>query len=319
MHRRQREQGLELHHDQPADHQVGSPLANLHVLVSNWQHNLPFERDAAQRQREHGRCFRVDHARRLARSLVFSASSRFTSRSSLMTKDQIIAEIRRTAAENGGVAFGQGRFEKETMLSAGSWRGKYWRTWSEAVEEAGFAANLPAVPHPKDALVSSLLRLTRENKRFPTQADLRMAKRTDASFPWEGAFAKLGAFAGRVKLVRAYATEHAEYQDILALLPAAEAATVDGSGTPTGGDGSVYMLKLGKHYKIGKSFSVPRRHQEIAIELPEKPDVVHVITTDDPTGIEAYWHKRLDEKHTNGEWFALTREDVQAFKRRRFM
>ena len=67
------------------------------------------------------------------------------------------------------------------------------------------------------------------------------------------------------------------------------------------------MLRLGKHYKIGKSFSVPRRHKEIAIELPEKPDVIHVITTDDPTGIEAYWHKRFDEKHTNGEWFALTR------------
>jgi hypothetical protein len=67
------------------------------------------------------------------------------------------------------------------------------------------------------------------------------------------------------------------------------------------------------------SFSVPRRHQEIAIELPQKPDVVHVITADDPTGIEAYWHKRFDEKHTNREWFALTREEVEAFKRRRFM
>ena len=80
-------------------------------------------------------------------------------------------------------------------------------------------------------------------------------------------------------------------------------------------DGSVYLLKLGKHYKIGKTFSVPRRHREIALELPEKPEVVHLIATDDPTGIELYWHNRFASKRTNGECFALTRKDVRAFKR----
>jgi hypothetical protein len=84
-------------------------------------------------------------------------------------------------------------------------------------------------------------------------------------------------------------------------------------------DAGVYMLKLGKQYRIGTTSSVPRRHQDIAIGIPQKPVVVHVITTDDPSGIEAYWHRRFDSKNTNGEWFALTREDVRAFKRRRFM
>jgi len=47
--------------------------------------------------------------------------------------------------------------------------------------------------------------------------------------------------------------------------------------------------------------------------------IAHTVRTDDPTGIEEYWHKWFDAKRKNGEWLALESPDVAAFRRRQFM
>jgi hypothetical protein len=84
-----------------------------------------------------------------------------------------------------------------------------------------------------------------------------------------------------------------------------------------GSSGYVYLIKHGGHceYKIGRTSNALRREGEIAASLPQQVKPIHVIETDDPVGLEAYWHRRFADRRIRNEWFELTAEDVKAFKR----
>lgn len=236
-----------------------------------------------------------------------------------MEKLEILAKIRRMAFENGGRPPGKRAFECATGVSKGGWAGKHWRSWSDALAEAGFRANRASRAYDQRTLLAALASVTRRLGRFPSYADLVLEKSRSAGFPGVDAFKRLGPQHVRPGLVRAFAGREPEFADVVAMLPPEDADQPGSDRLELGADGCVYLLQLGKHDKIGKTFDVPRRHREISLALPETPTRVHVIKTDDPAGIEQYWHKRFAEKRTNGEWLALSSADVNAFKRRKFM
>jgi hypothetical protein len=238
-------------------------------------------------------------------------------------RDFILAEIKRIAAENGGQAPGRDAFEHTTGISRRKWFGVYWPRWSYALQEAGFKENTFTKKIDSIELLKRLAILTREVGKLPTEGEYRILRREDKTVPSHTTLRN--HFEQRESLVDAlinFAEKHPEYSDILALLP--EKVYMADSVSPqlpksARNDGYVYLIKSGNHYKIGKSGDVERRIKQIRISLPEKANLLHNIKTDDPSGIEAYWHKRFADKRANGEWFALTKDDVAAFMRRKLM
>ena len=123
--------------------------------------------------------------------------------------------------------------------------------------------------------------------------------------------------------VREFALTRSEFEPVAKLLApysvAPQAEREAEASEPAEPFGFVYLIKSGGHYKLGRTNALGRRERELAIQLPERAATVHSIRTDDPPGIEAYWHRRFEAKRKNGEWFELTAQDVAAFRRRKFM
>jgi hypothetical protein len=65
--------------------------------------------------------------------------------------------------------------------------------------------------------------------------------------------------------------------------------------------GWVYLVQAGNAYKIGRTKYLDQRMPALAIQLPEKLELVHAIKTDDPAGIERYWLGRFAHCRKNGE------------------
>ena len=215
-----------------------------------------------------------------------------------MDKDFILAEIKRTAEQNGGAPLGHRKFAKLTGIKETDWYGKHWSRWGDALKEAGYQPNELQLPFDERRLLQALALLTRELGRFPVVGELRIKARQDKTFPSHTVFVRLGSKAERVGRVLDYCTDTPGFEDVAAICRSIvaegkkEAPQEAESGTETQ-IGFVYLARMGKYYKIGHTGSLGRREYELAIQLPEKLTLIHSISTDDPPGIEAYWHKRF--------------------------
>lgn len=235
-------------------------------------------------------------------------------------RGRILAEIRRLAGVSGQPP-GRLLFERETGIRPSAWRGVFWARWSDAVREAGFEANEAQSKIDDGVFLSKLAESLRHFGRVPTTVELRLYRKTDPAFPAHSTIDnRFRSKAEMLSAISSWTRTRPEWADVAAMLEGVglEGVTVaSNSPSEIRREGLVYLIKSGDHFKIGRSDEIERRVREIRLALPEAATLVHAIRTDDPSGIEAYWHRRFADRRANGEWFRLTAPDVAAFKRRR--
>lgn len=235
-------------------------------------------------------------------------------------RDHILGEIRRLADARGGQPPGKQAFARQTGIGEHQWSGVLWARWSDALVEAGYEGNTLQRRFDTSDVLTKIIEACRHYGHVPTVAKMKLYRRNDPNFPSKGAIA--GHFPTRADLLAALAQRASQddvFRDLAPILPSERDMSASRRVLgPMGSEGFVYLLKSGDHYKIGRSDNLERRVKEIRVALPEAVSLVHAIKTDDPSGIETYWHNRFADRRANGEWFKLTPTDLTAFKRRKY-
>jgi hypothetical protein len=236
-----------------------------------------------------------------------------------MDKKHILDEIRRTAEANGGKPLGKGKFFKETGIKFSDWYGIHWVRWGDAVAEAGYPPNQMQVAYSRSSVIEKYIAFIREIGHIPVHGELRIKRLKDSAFPSKD------VFSGKNKLLEdvvKYCRRNPGHDDIIKMceeISKKQGVKAHDNKPIHKETGFVYLFRSGKYYKIGRSNHPGRREYEMKTQMPENVQIVHQISTDDPIGIEAYWHNRFASKRKRGEWFDLDSSDISDFKRRKFM
>lgn len=79
--------------------------------------------------------------------------------------------------------------------------------------------------------------------------------------------------------------------------------------------GYVYLIRADNgYYKIGRTVNPAARLETLEVRLPFPIEALHIVSCQDMTGTEKELHAKFQDKRKDGEWFALTDEDVEYIK-----
>src|SRR5205085_1814587 len=130
----------------------------------------------------------------------------------------------------------------------------------------------PRLEH--DSVVPPIANLVSRLGRWPTEAELRLAKRSDPGVPAVKVVRRLEADADFMASLREHCARTPALVHVEGIIADRHrkhrAAAIPAVATA----GYVYMMRSGKRYKIGRTSSPTRRHREVRLDLPERTDLV---------------------------------------------
>src|SRR5262249_12573760 len=157
---------------------------------------------------------------------------------------------------------------------------------SDALKEAGFPPNTKTERLDDEFMLAKLAQVCRHFGRFPHVSDFNVYRMSDGEMPGMTAYVRHFSSMPHLRGHLALWAERNKDLEVLGIL-----RDLSYSHSPPA-DGVVYLLRAFRKFKIGRSSDLARRVQELRVGQSNALVLVHAIATDDPPGIEAYWHRR---------------------------
>jgi Meiotically Up-regulated Gene 113 (MUG113) protein len=242
-----------------------------------------------------------------------------------MTKDELLSEIHKYVATHKRSP-GEREFCAVTRIKESAWKGKFWARWTDAVREAGYKPNSLQQRIPDADVLEQLSKFVLQLGHFPILDEINMQARRTPGFPvWQTIRKRYGGMpetaAALLKFSRETGNERlATLCEARIALEARKPAAIPNRKPHAKQKTGVVYLKYSpslRLYKIGKADDGQKRGAGISLLLPADLVSKHEIRTDCPYILEKYWHDRFRSKRRQGEWFDLTKSDIEAFKHRR--
>lgn len=243
----------------------------------------------------------------------------------MLTKEEILKDIQKWAKENGGKTPSEEVFCEYAGIKLHNLHKNGWTNYGELVNEAGLTPNkFDKTKYSREQLCEIFIKVVREKDKWPTRSVLDVMHHKDLNyFPESGTFYdRLGKVRDLALTILEYVKDKQGFNDVVDICNSVFKKYEDIDESEKGDIekgiyGWVYMIKHGNRneYRIGSTSNLLRRLGENRIELPEGAIPIHSIETADKTGVEAYWLNHFKSKSLNGDWFNLSRSDVNEFKR----
>lgn len=233
----------------------------------------------------------------------------------MSTAEQIIVKLQVAVNRNGGQPpslrsfFQAADLNQRDLIRAG------WPTYGALLKSQRFQPAEMKRGYTDDAVFRLLAELAIRLGHFPTQSEREVERHRNPAFPSSEAYIRRGRGATLEHALRAWCESTNSFPDLVPKLKqGADAAKVSKPIVK----GYVYMLRdgsSGRRVKIGKE-SVEGARQTAAATWLENPKAIHRVATDDPDGVERYWHEHFKRagKHVVRELFDLLPSDIAAFK-----